>query len=203
MKPHLSDEECAELQHAMIQDTVEMVHSLSYPLFIAFTPQETSQYYNLLKVTECFPQAEGDLGQRMSAGIFYILKKGFSKVLLIGTDSPRLQPSVLVQADQSLAESDLCVGPSEDGGYYLIGMKEFRQELFEGIEWSTQKVFEQTLNAAGQIGFKTTVLHLGYDLDCWDDFVKLDHALKNSVWEKRPEHVEKFYKSRVCRKVRK
>lgn len=193
MKPELNDEDCAALQDVLIHDTIDMLSTLPYPLFITYTPQETSNYYHFIhKLAECFPQVQGNLGDRISAGIYYVLQKGFSNVLVVGTDSPGLQPLHLDQAHQALMKSEVCVGPCEDGGYYLIGVRGLQQEFFEGIAWGTEKVFEQTLNIAKNLKYKIAILPLGKDLDCWADLVKFKTHLKNAIWEKRPIRLEKF-----------
>lgn len=193
MKPGLNDEECAALQEALIYDIVGMLNILPFPFFIAFTPFNSGEYFKPLSACGgCFPQAEGDLGNRMEKAAEYVLKKGYAKVIIIGSDSPGLQPSVIIEACEELSVSDVCIGPCEDGGYYLIGMKGLWKELFEGVSWGTEVVFQQTMDIIKRIGCKSSLLPMGYDLDRWEDLIRFKEQFEKIHWEKRPVRVERF-----------
>src|SRR6202012_5275843 len=92
---------------------------------------------------------------------------GFSAVCLIDSDSPTLPQGALSQAVARLTrqEDRLVLGGSDDGGYYLIGMKHAHQRLFEQIDWSTERVFKQTLERAREIALEAELLPTWYDVD--------------------------------------
>jgi len=99
----------------------------------------------------CLPQGEGDLGARMHRAMCDALARGAERVMVIGTDCPSLDAATLNEAFKRLSDRDFVVGPSDDGGYYLIGMRCPCKSLFQGIEWGTTSVLDETLyRAAGE-----------------------------------------------------
>jgi len=115
------------------------------------------------------PQQGCDLGERLAEATQTAFARGVQRVVVIGTDSPWLQPSDIEQAFAALAEADVVVGPADDGGYYLIGLARPLPALFEDISWSTPQVCAQTLARAGTLGLRVTVLPQRYDLDVRSD----------------------------------
>jgi hypothetical protein len=114
------------------------------------------------------PQASGDLGGRMFQSLRSAFDQGARRVVLVGTDIPRLGPAHLEAAFDRLGRHDLVIGPSEDGGYWLIGMSRL-ENIFEGIAWSTATVLETTLNRARSRGMTPRLLDPLSDLDNTDD----------------------------------
>jgi hypothetical protein len=96
-----------------------------------------------------------------------LLAAGYGSVCLVNADSPTLPTDVLVRAVRGLQEpgNRVVLGPAADGGYYLIGMKQFYERLFEAIDWSTERVYRQTITRAGEIGVPVTALAEWYDVD--------------------------------------
>ena len=90
-------------------------------------------------------QKGNDLGERMKNAFDEILNLGYEKILITGTDCPDLDENILTDAFEKLIEFDFILGPANDGGYYLLGMKSSADELFEDIEWSTEKVLSETI----------------------------------------------------------
>ena len=116
------------------------------------------------------PQAEGDLGERMRSFFAGEFEDGASKVVVIGSDSPTLDPSIVVSAFLCLDGKDVVVGPSTDGGYYLIGCRAPVPPIFEGVDWSTPSVLWQTLDRLRGGGRSLAVLPPWYDVDSPDDW---------------------------------
>ncbi len=106
-----------------------------------------------------------DLGVRIQHAITSALALGYRRVLTIGTDSPTLPLAFLEEAAAALHTHDLVLGPAEDGGYYLIGVKAAPMALFEGIAWSTEKVFAQTVERAEALRLSVHILPEWYDID--------------------------------------
>jgi glycosyltransferase A (GT-A) superfamily protein (DUF2064 family) len=88
-------------------------------------------------------------------------------VCLINSDSPTVPAKSFAKAVELLAPPGdrIVLGPSDDGGYYLIGLKEPHRELFKRIDWSTELVFDQTLQRVAEIGVEVKLLPTGYDVD--------------------------------------
>jgi len=110
-------------------------------------------------------QAPGDLGQRMAAAFAAAFAAGAGRVALIGTDCPGLRAAHLTQACALLAEHDVVLGPATDGGYYLLGLRQPRPDLFEHKAWSTATVLADTLADAGRLGLRVALLPELRDVD--------------------------------------
>ena len=139
---------------------------------IAITPSSSLDFFraefgNRWDVEE---QSDGCLGQRMSHFFKSAFQdKGLQRVVLIGTDSPHLAPAVIHDAFSRLGHSELVLGPTPDGGYYLIGMSKFHPEVFAQINWSTPEVLSQTLAQAEQNQISYQLLPEFDDIDFVDD----------------------------------
>ncbi len=123
-------------------------------------------------------QPAGDLGHRM----FTLLKsrlKSAERVIFIGTDSPTIPAEFIARAAQLLDEVDVVVGPSFDGGYYLIALKQAHAAPFEGISWSTEAVFIQTVERCLKAGLTYAVLPFWYDVDLAEDLRFLIRHLRH------------------------
>lgn len=113
-----------------------------------------------------YPQIEGDLGTRLRTAVACAFERGATSVICIGGDCPKLNRSHFEQASNLLGQgNDLVVGPSEDGGYYLIGMKQPNPGIFEGVPWSSQDTLKTTLSKAKSLGLRTSLLETLYDVD--------------------------------------
>ena len=112
-------------------------------------------------------QRDSGFGERLFGAVEDLLALGYGSVCLIDSDSPTLPATSLAAAVEALAlPGDRAVlGPSEDGGYYLIGVKAPHRRLFEDIDWSTERVSPQTLERAAEIGIEMVELQTWYDVD--------------------------------------
>ncbi len=116
------------------------------------------------------PQEEGDLGERMRGVIEYFTKDDNCQAcILVGADIPQLNRALIEQAAERLRTADLVLGPTDDGGYYMIGMKQVYPDLFEGIVWSSDEVMEQTVAKAMLNRIEISNLKQLRDLDDLDD----------------------------------
>lgn len=114
------------------------------------------------------PQVEGNVGDRMNEAI-RISSSNNNSVVLVGTDIPDLSSAIIQEAFQVLKEKDIVVGPSEDGGYYLIGMNTHHPELFELQEWSTSDVLQATINVCMSCGLSYGFVETLNDIDTVED----------------------------------
>lgn len=107
------------------------------------------------------------LGEALFDAAEDLLAAGYGAACLVNADSPTLPTGLLVEAARLLAAPGdrLVLGPAEDGGYYLIGLKRAHRRLFEDIAWSTERVFRQTCERAAEIGLETVALPAWYDVD--------------------------------------
>ena len=112
-------------------------------------------------------QIEGDLGEKMEAAFQQGFKNAYRKIIIIGTDMFDISSEDILNAFQELDKHDYVIGPAEDGGYYLLGMKSLNSDLFKNKEWSTSSVFEDSIKDMRQAEVK--VLPVKNDIDVLDD----------------------------------
>ncbi len=113
------------------------------------------------------PQRGDEFGERLYFAVEDLFKCGFDSLCLIDSDSPTVPAENFEQAVELLSTSEdrVVLGPSDDGGYYLIGVKKPHRHLFEQIDWSTERVLNQTMQRATEIGIEVKLLPTGYDVD--------------------------------------
>jgi hypothetical protein len=137
--------------------------------FIAYSPPGSEAQFRALVPPEIglLPPRRIGLGHSLLDATEDLLAAGYAGSCLVNADSPTLPTSILVDAAQALtAPGDRVVlGPASDGGYYLIGLKQPHRRLFEDIEWSTERVFRQTVERAAGIGLDVVTLPPWYDVD--------------------------------------
>lgn len=175
----VGEEEAAKIYAALARHVVDEVRGGPYRTEICFTPPEAGdRVRGWLGVAglSFHPQSEGDLGARMERAIRRSLEESHA-VVVVGTDAPQVTSSLVERAFQELREADLVLGPALDGGYYLIGLKRPRPELFRAIPWSTSEVLEATLFRARSLGLKTHMLPALRDVDSLEDWQELRGSL--------------------------
>jgi len=114
-------------------------------------------------------QSGANLGERIANAVRQAFARGFPRAVVIGSDSPSLPPDRLSQALDLSGHRDLVLGPSLDGGYYLIGLRALLPELFRGIAWSSDTVLLDTLGVARRSGVSVALLEPWYDVDTPQD----------------------------------
>lgn len=114
-------------------------------------------------------QTDGDLGRRMSAAIKTELQQ-CDKVCIVGTDCAELTNEHIKEAFGQLNHHDFVIGPANDGGYYLLGMKSFESKLFDDIDWSTDQVLKQTVHQIKELGKSYFLLPELIDVDTIEDW---------------------------------
>ncbi len=119
---------------------------------------------------ELAAQGEGDLGARLERAVLQSGAAGFARTLIIGTDCPDLTLADLREAREALSSNDLVLGPAEDGGYWLIGMRRCHAELFRSIPWGTDQVLAVTLERARAAGLTVELLRTLADVDTAADW---------------------------------
>lgn len=177
LRPLLTEDECTELARCFLTDTITNLASVFEHRIIAFTPDDGREGIETLVLGHLYnPQRGGDLGQRLDAAIADAFEKGFGPVIVIGTDSPTLPPEYLAQALDLLQSNGdgVAIGPTDDGGFYLIGVSRPHEEMFVGVSWSTDKTFEQTVTNIKKIfDVDLLVLPRWYDVDEPADLVRM------------------------------
>ncbi len=147
---YLGFREATCLYLCFLKDTIDNVKDLGFPFLIYYTPKSKKEdFQRLLGDNNTYiPQTGCDMGERLFNGFELSLEMGFNKAIALASDTPDLPKSILQEAIQKLGEYDSVIGPCFDGGYYLIGLRKeaVSISLFEGIKWSTETVFRETMN---------------------------------------------------------
>lgn len=176
MMPYLSAEQCAELHRCMLRDIAKemkhvnadviVAHTGGDPLFLKSIMKERS--FRKKAVTYISQRGDG-IGERMENAIADALDMGYQKAVLIGTDIPEIEAESIDAAFALLDAYDACIGPTEDGGYYLIGMKDVHHSAFEIKEYGTGSVFEETVRSMEDDGLTAGRADLYADMDTPED----------------------------------
>lgn len=116
-----------------------------------------------------FVQQGADLGERMQQAFQAGFDQGYEKIIGIGTDLPDLSASTLNDGFEALETNDAVFGPSDDGGYYIIGMRQMIPQIFENKPWSTDSLLEITCAELKSLNFRTQLLPVLNDVDTVDD----------------------------------
>jgi rSAM/selenodomain-associated transferase 1 len=170
----------AACHQAFISDTVATVVESGLPGLIAYAGDVSHRGFDCARQAgfEFQEQPSGDLGHRM----FSLLDSRLNsteRVVFVGTDSPTMPAEFMTHAVQMLDEADVVIGPSFDGGYYLIALKAAHHAPFEGIAWSTGAVFLQTVERCAEAGLTYAVLPFWYDVDHVEDLRFLIRHLRH------------------------
>lgn len=193
--PPLAPAEAAALYEALLQDTIELGASLQgIQLAIAVTPPEAVEYFRHTSPpgTLLLPVAGADIGDCLDQVLSRLLAAGNPKAIAINSDGPTLPAAYLAQAVTLLNSADVVLGPSEDGGYYLIGLREPSPGLFVNIEWSSNRVTAQTLARAEAMGLRVAQLPPWYDVDTVADLDRL-HAELAILPDNALPHTRRFF----------
>jgi rSAM/selenodomain-associated transferase 1 len=175
--PTLTPQEAVELYRAFLLDTLQLMQQVEgAECVIAYLPDDAEPYFRSI-APEGFqfsPQRGHDLGQRLGHVLASCLADGYDEAVVMNSDGPTLSASYLFEAFRRLdqPEIDVVLGPSDDGGYYLIGLKRACAALFE-VTMSTPKVLDDTLDRARQCGLVVSCLPPWYDVDVCEDLVRL------------------------------
>ena len=176
--PPLSFEEAADLARALLVDQLEnLAQFTGARLFIAFTPAKAAGFFTAFEPQgfSCFAQQGESLGERMKHVFQHLFGGGFRNVILIGSELPAVPLKFFELAYDSLDRPamEVVLGPSVDGGYYLVGMSRWIGEIFEGITWSRDDVLARTLEKLQGLGLNYELLPPWYDIDTREDLRRL------------------------------
>jgi len=181
----LSADEATELYRCFLKDTLLLMYSVpKTERVISYTPKGGERYFdgihsgNLGKLEKfgnlgnngnprLLPQRGESFGDKLHHAFEELFGEGFDSVVIIDADSPTLPRAYLTGAFDELARPGerMVLGPAEDGGYYLIGLRRPHRRLFEEITWSSDRVLAETLERAREIDLEVSLLPMWYDVD--------------------------------------
>ena len=175
----IGDQDAAKIYRYFVKHIIEKhrVNQYNYKLLTAVYPEDKLQTFRqeFPRLNEYFPQAlHGHLGKKLSSAFNFLFnRKNYTKVIIIGTDSPALPNDYIPQALIALEKKDVVLGPATDGGYYLIGLKADQPELFQNIRWSSEHTLADTLAVIKRMRLEYQLLPIHYDVDTIFDLQKL------------------------------
>ena len=158
------------IYRALVEHQAEEI-PVDWRVTVYFTPSNAGEDMKtwlapqLQNGTRFVPQCDGDLGRRLVTAVRRELDNGSERVYLIGGDCPALSRDYFEEADRALSDKDIVLGPAQDGGYVLLGIKGPHQILFRDIDWSTPAVLQQTLAAARRQTLSVCLLRPLVDID--------------------------------------
>ena len=181
LTPPLSQSDAAILAQCFLKDIVDAVERVTPKIIVAFTPPEGRVLLerSLSKQLLWFAQKGNDLGERLNSAVTHAHALGFKPIIVLGADSPTIPASFIETALNALVrgETDVVLGPTTDGGYYLIGLNRLQPELFQNIPWSSRSTFQETARKANQLNLRLCQLPEWYDVDTPADLVTLSNEL--------------------------
>ncbi|MGD0828753.1 MAG: TIGR04282 family arsenosugar biosynthesis glycosyltransferase [Desulfobaccales bacterium] len=189
LTPPFSPGEACRLYRAFLADVLEETARIpGIECALAYASAGARKFFqDLAPGMRRFPQEGRDLGERLVRAFDWGWAAGFQNVLVRGSDTPDLPGAILLQARQRLASGQVQVvlGPSPDGGYYLVGLRDPQPQLFAGITWSSTAVLAETLSRARGLSLNVHLLRCWQDID--DDaglmaFLKKPHPSPRAGW---------------------
>lgn len=165
---HSSEELALKCYQGLLEHTLRTakgVEARKLLYFSDFIPEESpwSPYFEL------HLQRGQDLGERMKRAFQYAFERGSDKVIIIGSDCLELTDALIKQAFRELDESEIVIGPSRDGGYYLLGMTEYHPTILDKKTWSSPKLLSETLRSVEELKLHLTTLPTLKDIDKLED----------------------------------
>ncbi|MGZ6249236.1 MAG: TIGR04282 family arsenosugar biosynthesis glycosyltransferase [Syntrophales bacterium] len=177
----IGEEPATNLYRCFVDDLSERFSKEPYRLCLAFHPREKEREMKEMLGHDFsyIPQTGEDLGERMKLAFLRCFSEGARSVVLIGSDIPDLPARIVDEAFRALDKYGTVIGPSLDGGYYLLGFRQetFNEGIFAWLPWGAETVFQQTMNILHMAGALVHVLPVWWDIDKHEDIAVL---IKNS-----------------------
>ncbi|MGA7486849.1 MAG: TIGR04282 family arsenosugar biosynthesis glycosyltransferase [Xanthobacteraceae bacterium] len=187
--PPLTWDEAAQCNTAFLRDVGDNMLAASarasIAAYMAFGPPHARSFFqeNLPGEIGLIDAWYPNFGDCLACAIMQLLQRGHTGAVVLNSDSPTLPPALLVETAETLARPGdrVVLGPADDGGYYLLGVKAMHRPLFQDIAWSTEHVARQTLERAAELGLPVHILPKWYDVDD----VRTLYMLQSELFEGR------------------
>ncbi|MEO5947919.1 MAG: TIGR04282 family arsenosugar biosynthesis glycosyltransferase [Chitinophagaceae bacterium] len=166
----IGNEKALAIYEELLQHTFEITQSLSFLKFVFYV---NAIEHNDLWRAEGFIkrlQSDADLGGKMKDAFAEVIQEGYEKVVIIGSDCFQLTTAIIQQAFELLNKNEIVIGPANDGGYYLLGMKKLYGFIFDNKKWSTETVFGDTVQDLKKYNVSFTTLPILTDVDTEEDW---------------------------------
>jgi len=176
LSPPLTPELASALYESFLFDTLDQMRQVADSHHVIAYLDEREYFQRLAPDFELIPQEGRDLGERLDNALTFYLSRGYERVVIMDSDSPTLPPDYLSRAFHILSNgADVVLGPCDDGGYYLIGLKKPTPRLLRDVHMSTPTVAAETIALAKEEGLNLVALPTWYDID---DIASLSRLIK-------------------------
>ncbi len=167
----IGDEAALAIYHQLLLYTASATEYLVVDKFVFYCGHKEEE--DLWNSKHFFKEVQNgnDLGERMKNAFTSTFGKGYHKVVIIGSDCPDITGELIESAFAELDSAEVVIGPAEDGGYYLLGMKKLHPELFENMRWSTNNVLPDTISKCEDFKLKYSLLPVLNDIDEGKDLI--------------------------------
>ena len=191
LMPFLCAAECKSLYNCFVKDVYQKSRISGVDVYVFFSPRDKKGVFQSLLGTDAvlLPQHGDDLGQKMKNAIGAVLRMGYEKVVLMGTDIPHIHTETIRYAFDSLDVRDIVIHPALDGGYYLIGMKQEHDSIWNIRRYGTNTVMYDTLQHIKAQNLSASVGQMYYDIDCKEDLRQLWNDVKRGAVCNCPETI--------------
>ena len=181
--PFLDFEESLALSGCFIRDVYQKARESGADVYVFFTPREKRDAFKKLLGEDAvlLPQYGEDLGQKMKNAIGAVLRMGYQKVVLMGTDIPHIHTETIHNAFDNLENKDIVIHPALDGGYYLIGMKREYESIWNIRRYGTNTVMYDTLQHMKEENLSIAVGQMYYDIDGKEDLKQLWNDIRRGA----------------------
>ncbi len=163
----IGDEAALKVYEILLNHTASMTKDLHCQKIVFYSEKVEKGDIWQDEIFQKKKQHGQDLGERMKNAFDESFRAGFKNIIIIGSDLLELQKGDLEAAFLRLEKADFVIGPAEDGGYYLLGMKSLKSAIFEDIEWGTNTVFQKTIQKLGNV--EVEILEEKNDIDDFED----------------------------------
>lgn len=180
LQPEYTEEQSLALHKTLLTKTLQLTKKLEgVDIELCCTPDRTTMFF--LECENDYPiklsnQYGVDLGERMALS-FSVALQTYKKVVVIGTDCPDINQAYIAEAFTALDNVDSVIGPAVDGGYVLLGLRKYADEIFSGIYWGSNTVFVQTENALDELSWSYKELGIMHDVDRPEDLQRYPDLL--------------------------
>ncbi len=161
----MGDEKALKVYKKLISHTHDIIKNIDCDKYVFYSDEIIANDLWENNIFQKELQAEGNLGDKMAAAMEKTFLKNYDSVTIIGSDCFNLEQNHVENAVSSLMYNDVVIGPAKDGGYYLLGMKKFYEDLFDVEAWSTSTVFDETLQICKSKFLQVVILQTLSDVD--------------------------------------
>ena len=193
----IGNDKAVSVYRLFVELLLKRTKNMSSERFIFYAPADKREQISswLDHSSKLFPQKGDNLGERMSNAFQFSFAEGAREIVIVGTHIPFLDEEIILRAFKKLKNRQCVIGPSFEGGYYLLGLSHFDGRIFQGINWGTDKVLDQTLGVVKRLGLTCSLLEKLFDVDDIEDLLRLRLSLRR--YRKAGSHELDFLSDRL------